>query len=591
MTCSLNGIARSSGVGVDAEHNMRSRVWTKSGIGLSLATLLWLVPLTNAKASSINPIVFQPAIFATDLLSVSTARVSPQFGFTAALDFHYTEAPLSFEATDDFGRSYVEETIRNRTIGEVILGFTPAEFLEFGIAMPFVLTGDGTAYRFTGEEQLSGFAIGELRTAVKGKLFASEHFGLGVQGEFTAPTAPTESMTGNGLGGGGRVIMDVYAGPFMMSLNVGAYARSEEVTIGGLTVGHELLASLGGSVDVYEGLAVLGEAYLRTQLMDPFGDMGTTVLEAMGGVRYSPHQAVAMTVAAGGGAPFLGGYGTSAFRVSGEIRYRFQPSFDRDGDTVNDRDDRCPKLPEDLDGFEDYDGCPDADNDQDGFLDALDGCPDQAEDYDEFEDEDGCPEIDNDHDTIPDEQDQCVHQAEDHDGFKDEDGCPDVDNDRDGIVDGNDSCPMEPESMNGFQDEDGCPDYPEVADEKADDEGGRIRAGVVKFGKDDRLTPKAYATIRTVCKLIVANPSWALVRVDVHVSKGGSQRRVALDARLLRSSRARAEHLRQVMVMEGVAPARLQFRAAGGAEPLVDTRVRGNETLNTRVEFFVAERL
>ena len=54
--------------------------------------------------------------------------------------------------------------------------------------------------------------------------------------------------------------------------------------------------------------------------------------------------------------------------------------------------DKCPLIPEDIDGFEDQDGCPDKDNDQDGIVDARDRCPDQPENIDGIEDEDGCPE-------------------------------------------------------------------------------------------------------------------------------------------------------------------------------------------------------
>jgi outer membrane protein OmpA-like peptidoglycan-associated protein len=51
---------------------------------------------------------------------------------------------------------------------------------------------------------------------------------------------------------------------------------------------------------------------------------------------------------------------------------------DRDGDGVPDDDDRCPDVPEDCDGFEDNDGCPDEDNDKDGRPDHCDQCPDIA---------------------------------------------------------------------------------------------------------------------------------------------------------------------------------------------------------------------
>jgi hypothetical protein len=65
---------------------------------------------------------------------------------------------------------------------------------------------------------------------------------------------------------------------------------------------------------------------------------------------------------------------------------------DQDGDGLPDAGDRCPAAPEDRDGFEDGDGCPDPDNDQDGLSDVDDLCPADTEDRDGFQDEDGCPD-------------------------------------------------------------------------------------------------------------------------------------------------------------------------------------------------------
>jgi len=65
---------------------------------------------------------------------------------------------------------------------------------------------------------------------------------------------------------------------------------------------------------------------------------------------------------------------------------------DADGDGILDNVDQCPTEPEDIDGFEDENGCPDPDNDQDGILDANDLCPNEAETMNDFEDEDGCPD-------------------------------------------------------------------------------------------------------------------------------------------------------------------------------------------------------
>ncbi len=165
---------------------------------------------------------------------------------------------------------------------------------------------------------------------------------------------------------------------------------------------------------------------------------------------------------------------------------------DRDGDGIPDKYDLCPTEPEDMDGFQDQDGCPDPDNDSDQICDpwvaatgqsakyasvchGSDKCPNVAEDKDGFQDEDGCPDPDNDKDGIPDIHDKCPNDPEDFDGFQDADGCPDPDNDKDGLCDpwvaqkglsakyasvchGSDQCPDAAEDLDGFQDEDGCPD-------------------------------------------------------------------------------------------------------------------------------------
>ena len=138
---------------------------------------------------------------------------------------------------------------------------------------------------------------------------------------------------------------------------------------------------------------------------------------------------------------------------------------DQDKDGINDRYDKCPTEPEDFDGFQDDDGCPDLDNDLDKIPDKKDKCPNDPEDYDSFQDDDGCPDPDNDKDGIADVDDKCpgtdqdaLSTKEDLDGFQDNDGCPDLDNDKDGIPDQLDKCPNQPETKNGIDDSDGCPD-------------------------------------------------------------------------------------------------------------------------------------
>lgn len=65
---------------------------------------------------------------------------------------------------------------------------------------------------------------------------------------------------------------------------------------------------------------------------------------------------------------------------------------DSDHDGVPLREDLCPDAPEDCDGRQDEDGCPDPDDDGDRVVDACDRCPTEPEVYNGFQDEDGCPD-------------------------------------------------------------------------------------------------------------------------------------------------------------------------------------------------------
>jgi uncharacterized repeat protein (TIGR01451 family) len=83
---------------------------------------------------------------------------------------------------------------------------------------------------------------------------------------------------------------------------------------------------------------------------------------------------------------------------------------DDDNDGVPDDTDLCPADLEDVDGFQDLDGCPDPDNDSDGILDAADNCPLVSNPGQENADGDGQGDAcdpDDDNDAVPDDADLC----------------------------------------------------------------------------------------------------------------------------------------------------------------------------------------
>jgi outer membrane protein OmpA-like peptidoglycan-associated protein len=249
---------------------------------------------------------------------------------------------------------------------------------------------------------------------------------------------------------------------------------------------------------------------------------------------------------------------------------------DRDGDGIPDDVDQCPGAPEDKDGFQDDDGCPDVDNDNDGITDALDQCPNEPEDRDGWKDDDGCPDPDNDGDGILDTVDKCPNEPEDKDGFEDEDGCPDPDNDKDGIPDTADKCPNEPGVA-----PDGCPrTYKLVTVTET-----KIELKQTVFFDSRRATIRrvSFALLSEVAQALKDNPKLA-IEIQGHTDSQGN------DAVNLKLSQKRAEAVRIYLIKKAVSSERLVARGYGKTVPIADNRTSEGRAQNRRVEFVITAR-
>jgi OOP family OmpA-OmpF porin len=214
------------------------------------------------------------------------------------------------------------------------------------------------------------------------------------------------------------------------------------------------------------------------------------------------------------------------------------------------------------------------DRDGDGIPDDLDKCPNEPEDKDGFQDEDGCPDLDNDGDGIPDTLDKCPNEPEDKDGFQDEDGCPDPDNDGDGIPDVIDKCPNEPETFNNYQDADGCPDEVPAAVKKFT---GVIEGINFKTGSADIL-PGSYVLLDRAAKVLQDYPD-----VKLEISWHTDNRGKADYNRDL--SQRRADAVKTYFVTRGVASERLQSIGYGLTRPIASNKNQSGRATNRRTEF------
>lgn len=247
---------------------------------------------------------------------------------------------------------------------------------------------------------------------------------------------------------------------------------------------------------------------------------------------------------------------------------------DTDGDGISDPTDECVDQPEDKDGFQDEDGCPDLDNDGDGIPDAADKCPTEPEDKDGVADDDGCPEEDADGDRIPDTADKCPIEPEDYDQLADEDGCPEDDVDGDGIPDSIDQCPPEPETRNNFEDDDGCPDEIPQAVAKFT---GAIAGIKFQTGKS-RILRSSFRTLDAAAEVLKQYEGLRL-EIQGHTDDVG---KTDTNKTL---SQARAEAVRAYLVGKGIDESRLVAVGYGEEVPVADNKTSKGRTQNRRVEF------
>ena len=245
---------------------------------------------------------------------------------------------------------------------------------------------------------------------------------------------------------------------------------------------------------------------------------------------------------------------------------------DRDGDGITDDKDQCPDDPEDKDGFQDEDGCPDPDNDNDGIPDVKDKCPNEPEDKDGFQDEDGCPDLDNDADGLNDAIDKCPNEPEDKDGFQDEDGCPDPDNDGDGFLDKDDKCPNEKGEA-----PDGCPHYKLVV---VTEKKIELKQTVYFDFNKATIRPVSYALLDDVAKALADHPK-IQVEIQGHTDSVGD------DNYNLKLSQKRAEAVKAYLVGKGIDESRMVPKGYGESVPIASNMTKAGRDQNRRVEFVI----
>jgi outer membrane protein OmpA-like peptidoglycan-associated protein len=549
---------------------------------------------------------FQPVLQPHGIFTVEESTTLDHLQPAGTLIFDYLSEPL----VEDRGgetRAIVDQQLT----ADVLAGIGLFDRLQIAAHLPVYLVNNAD-YRGS---DLGGVGVGDLSVRPKVRILTQEQagIGLGAAVNVSFPTGQGDAFIGaSSVTATPELIIDRRIGRAVISGNFGVRVEKNE-TWRNLKLGDAFTYGIGTEVAVVENLFSLGaEVYGETPLRDFWGSSATSPLEILVGAKFKTKAGIA--VMAGSGAGIVSGVGAPEFRAFLGVSYPTKAG-DADGDGIMDAQDECKNEPEDLDGFQDADGCPDPDNDGDGIPDDKDMCPDKAEDMNGYEDKDGCPdaEKDTDGDGIPDVEDNCIDQPEDMNGYQDEDGCPDgeTDSDGDGIKDANDDCVDAPEDKDGFEDEDGCPDedndndgIADAADECPMEPGLEENDGCpaeeqkavreeeeikilekVYFESDSaRIKQASFDVLNQVALVIRSNPDISKVEIQGHTDSTGDE---TYNQEL---SAARAESVKAYLVKRrGIDASRLVAKGYGESKPIVSNDSAENRSKNRRVEFKILE--
>ncbi len=397
---------------------------------------------------------------------------------------------------------------------------------------------------YTGERAPSPLGLGSVRLLPRFSILRTDQFPIGLVGiaEIRLPSPSAKELVGElGPVFAPRLAAEMPVGPLRVLATMGYRLRPYHAQYLNLFLGNEFVVGGGAIVGLPDlkqltDVKLIGEMHLVTPTEAPFtfdkADSLKTPWELLVGARARVKGNWGVELTLGRGLGTTSGYGRETFRAMVGVRYDFEFQ-DRDGDGIPDHLDKCPDDPEDFDGFQDQDGCPEWDNDNDGVPDKEDGCPMDP-------------------------------------GPKEYDGCPDRDGDQ--VPDNVDKCPDEA----GVPEAEGCPVQPEVVLES---DRLRVNGQILFETAEATIKPESFKMLDEVYKVLAENPEVGPVLIEGHTDNRGSREyNKGLSER-------RAKAVVDYLVKKGIAKKRLKWAGYGFDRPVADNSTPLGRAKNRRTEF------
>ncbi len=460
--------------------------------------------------------LFHPAVGPKSFVTLDSADVPGHLQFNVGLLTNYQYGAFTVDSTVA-GQNLAQrlDLVRHQAMAELCGAVGLFNLFEVGVAVPMTLylSGDDfdSAGRGTGAQVHTYGRFGDLRVEAKAAPLAfgpDQAFVFGLSAGVTFPADYSENFLGEKtVTGRGRALLEYQSSERFRALVMLGVLLREKSQVLGAVIGDQMLYGAAVDFRVLPDMSVLAEINGRVGSWT-YVDANPLELD----LAMRAHLPAMFSLLLGVGLGLDHGIGSPMLR--GFMGLGWAPDF--------------------------------RDRDHDGIIDALDRCPDEPEDKDGFQDDDGCPDPDNDNDGVPDIYDACPNDPEDMDGFEDNDGCPDLDNDKDGIPDKKDKCPNEPETLNGNRDDDGCPDPGAPIVVLREDKIDIIERITFLPGQTD-LSPQGLTIVKLVAMVMRGHTELGRVRIDIRA-----------DGVTEATMRGRAQEVALILAAHGVDTKRLK---------------------------------
>ncbi|MCB9778134.1 MAG: OmpA family protein [Alphaproteobacteria bacterium] len=261
---------------------------------------------------------------------------------------NYVKNPLVYEFTDD---TATEEVLVGDVLQTDLIGFVSFKRIRLGLDVPLFLMANGSQVN-------TGTGLGSIGLDLKGTILDTDDapLGLALGGRIDLPTTTIDApLGGDTLGGEVSLIVDKRIDNLLLAANLGS-RFDKQIALENVTVDDIFFWRVGAGYAITDNgglsLDLAGDVNYSAPLSN---SAGAPIEGLVGGWGRAGNFVGRLGVGTG----LTRGIGSPDFRTVFSFAYEPPTDKDTDLDGIVDRDDRCPTDPEDKDGWQDDDGCPD----------------------------------------------------------------------------------------------------------------------------------------------------------------------------------------------------------------------------------------